>query len=120
MRLDELFKNLGSIAGTIGAQMRDAVEGVPLEEIDLTGPPPREVTLSGPARVVLSEGDVFRIDVDAGSTGEEVRFALNGERLRIAGGDSDSVVHISLPTPSKLAVAGSGRMTAARLARDGE
>ena len=64
MRLDELFRNLGYIAGTIGTQMREACEGVPLDELDLTGPAPRKVAHCGPAQVVLSEGDVFRVDVD--------------------------------------------------------
>jgi hypothetical protein len=119
MRLDELFKNLGYIAGTIGAQMREACDGVPLAELDLSGPPPRQVSLCGPARVVLSDGEAFEIDVETGADGEEPLFALEGDRLRIGGG-GDAVVRVILPAPDKLAVAGSGRMTAARLARDGE
>src|SRR5688572_9566280 len=116
MRLDELFRNLGYIAGTIGAQIREAYEGVPLEELDLTGPPPREVAMCGPTKVVLSEGETFAIDVEAAPGGEEVRFARDGDRLRIAGGDPDTVARITLPAPEKIAVAGSGRMTAQRLA----
>ena len=120
MRLDELFRNLGFIAGTVGAQMREACEGVLLEELDLTGPPPREVGQSGPAQVVLSEGEVFRIDVEAGPGDEHVRFALDERRLGIAGGGRDTVVRVTMPAPQKLAIAGSGRMTAAKLGRDGE
>ena len=120
MRLDELFKNLGYIAGTISAQMREARDGVPLEELDLTGPPPREVTLRGPARVELGEGEVFRIDVQAGAEDDEVRFSLDDDRLGIAGGGRDTVVNVTLPAAAKLSVAGSGRMTAERLASDGE
>jgi len=120
MRLDELFRNLGYIAGTIGAQVREACEGVPLEELDLTGPAPREVALRGPAQVVLSEGEVFRIDVEAGVDDDEVGFTLGGERLGIAGGGHDTIVRVTLPAPAKLAVCGSGRMSAEKLARDGE
>lgn len=120
MRLDELFRNLGYIAGTIGAQMREACEGVPLEELDLSGPPPREVGLRGPGQVVVSEGEGFAIDVEAGPASEDVRFALDEDRLNIGGGGRDTVVRVTLPAPAKLAIAGSGRMTAARLARDGE
>lgn len=120
MRLDELFRNLGYIAGTIGAQMREAFEGVPLEELDLTGPPPREVALRGPGQVALAEGEIVRIDVEDGPSGEVVRFAFDGERLAIAGGDRDTVVRLTLPAPERIALAGSGRMTAARLAHDGE
>jgi hypothetical protein len=120
MRLDELFKNLGYIAGTIGTQMRHgAFEGVPLEELDLTGPVPDQVALLGPAQVVLSKGKVLRIDVEAGDTSEPVRFKLDEERLAIAGGDRDTVVRISIPPRSKLSVAGSGRITADKLATDG-
>ncbi len=120
MRLDELFRNLGTIAGTIGAQMREAFEGVPLEELDLTGPPPREVSLRGPAQVVLSEGDSLAIDIEAGPDEDEVRFLLDEDRLAIAGGGRETVVRVTTPAPAKLATCGSGRMTAARLARDGE
>ena len=119
MRLDELFRNLGTIAGSIGAQMREAYDGVPLAELDLTGPPPREVSLSGPAQVVLSEGETLAIETEGGRDGEEPLFALAGGRLRISGG-RDAVVRVTLPAPDKLAVAGSGRLTAARLAHDGE
>jgi hypothetical protein len=120
MRLDELFKNLGYLAGTIGAQMRESCEGVPLEELDLTGPPPRKVAHCGPAQVVLSEGEVFRVDVEPGPGAADVRFALDGERLGISGGERETVINVTLPAPLKLSLAGSGRMTAARLARDGK
>ena len=120
MRLDELFRNLGYIAGTIGTQMREACEGVPLDELDLTGPAPRKVAHCGPAQVVLSEGDVFRVDVEPGPGAADVRFALDDERLAISGGDRETVVAITLPAPRKLSVAGSGRMTAAKLASDGK
>lgn len=121
MRLDELFKNLGYIAGTIGSQVRDgAFQGVPLEELDLTGPAPTHVSLLGPAQVLLGEGEVFRVEVEPGAGGEDVRFRLAEERLSIAGGDRETVVRIALPAASKLAVAGSGRMSAEKLAKDGE
>ena len=77
MRLEELFKNLGYLAATIGAQAREgAFEGVPLEELDLTAPPPKKIALCGPAQVILSEGEVFRIDVEPGPRGLYVVFAL--------------------------------------------
>jgi hypothetical protein len=117
MRLDELFKNLGYIAGTIGTQMREAFDGVPLAELDLTGPPPTKVSLRGAGEVVLSEGETFAVDIEGAADEAEVLFKRDGERLHICG---PGVVHLTLPAPRKLAVAGSGRMTAARLARDGE
>lgn len=119
MRLDELFRNLGQIAGTIGAQVREACEGVPLEELDLGDPAPREVALRGAAQVVLEEGEDFRIDVEDRSGAGDLRFALDGERLAIAGGNADIVVRLTMPAPARLVMAGSGRMTAAKLAHDG-
>src|SRR5688572_16505802 len=121
MRLDELFRSLGYLAGTIGSQMRDgAFDGVPLAELDLTGPAPAKVSLCGPAQLVLSEGEVFRVDVEGDPGGEEVLFSRHESRLGVSGGDADTIVRIALPAPRKLTVAGSGRMTAARLASDGK
>ena len=89
MRLDELFRNLGYLAGTIGAQMREgAFDGVPLAELDLTGPAPQKISLCGPAQVVLSEGEMFRVDVEAGPSGDEVLFARHEHRLGVSGGDA--------------------------------
>jgi hypothetical protein len=119
MRLDELFKNLGYIAGTIGTQMREGYAGVPLGELDLTGPTPHQIKLSGPAQVVLSEGETLAIAVEAGPDGEEALFALDDGQLRISGG-RDAIVRVTMPAPRKLAVAGSGRINAAKLAHDGE
>jgi hypothetical protein len=121
MRVDELFKNLGYLAATIGSHVRDtAFQGVPLEELDLTAEPPHEVSLLGPAQLVLSEGEVLRIDVDAGPAAEPVRFSLEDGRLGVTGGDRETVVRVSMPAPKKVAASGSGRMTVEKLARDGE
>src|SRR5688572_5084985 len=119
MRLDELFRNLGHIAGTIGAQIREAHDGVPLAELDLTGLPPSEVALRGSGQVVLAEGEAFAIEVDGAADAEEVRFTLDSGRLGVCGG-RDTIVQVTLPAPHKLSIAGSGRMSAARLGRDGE
>ena len=117
MRLDEIFTNLGVIAGAIASQVREAnAPGVPAGELDLTGPAPRKVALTGPGHVVLAEADVFRVEVENGPGSEDVRFTLDEKRLTVAGGAPETVVHISLPAPRKLAVAGSGRMSVARLA----
>jgi hypothetical protein len=121
MRLDELFKNLGILAATIGTQVRDgACQGVPLEDLDLTSPPPHEVSLLGPAKLELSEGEVFRIDVQSELDAEPVLFGLDAERLAVSGGNRETIVRVTLPAPKKIAVAGSGRMTVPRLATDGE
>ena len=104
MRLDELFKNLGYIAGTIGTQMREAYDGVPLAELDLTGPTPREVGLRGTGQIVLSEGETLAIVFEAEPDAEDVRFMRDGERLGVSGGDRGTVVRVTMPadlTPNK-------------------
>ena len=121
MRLDELFRNLGYVAATIGAQVRDSAwQGVPLEELDLTGPAPGTVSLLGPARLELSDGDVFRIDVQAALDAEPVLFGLDAERLAVSGGNRDTIVRVTLPAPTRISLAGSGRLTVAKLAQGGE
>ena len=123
MRLDELFKGLGYLAGSIGSQVRDSVvQGVPLEELDLTGPAPTKVALLGPAQLVVNAGEVFRVDIETapGPDSQEVRFSLDEGKLGVAGGDRDTVVQVTLPAAAKLTVAGSGRMTAEKLGPDGE
>jgi hypothetical protein len=120
MRLDELFKNLGYFAGDFAAQLRDAgIRGVPLEELDFTVPGPSKVALTGPARVTVKVGDVFRVEAE-GEGRDQLRFTLGEERLAISGGDEATSVTVTSPAPRKLAVAGSGRMTAERLGRDGK
>ena len=121
MRLEELFKNLGYLAASFGSQMRDnAGAGVPLEELDLTGPAPQKISLCSAAQLVVSEGEVFRVDVEPGGAAPEVRFALAEGRLGVSGGDAETIVRVTLPAPRKLAIAGSGNMKAEKLARDGK
>jgi putative autotransporter adhesin-like protein len=120
MRFEELFENLGHLAGTFASQMRHAVvQGVPLAELDLTGTAPSGVALIGPTKVEVRTGEVFRVEIE-GPAGDDVRFAPSEDRLGISGGDHDTVVRVTLPTIRKLELAGSGRMSADGLARDGE
>jgi hypothetical protein len=118
MRLDELFKNLGYLAGAFGEQMREACEGVPLEELDVAGPPPRRVSLCGPGQVFVAEGEAFGIEVEPGLGAADLRFTLGNDRIGIAGGDRDTIVRLTLPAPDRLSVAGSGRITAEKVAPD--
>jgi hypothetical protein len=121
MRFEELFRDLGSLAAAIGAQIRDATfQGVLLDELDLTGPAPSEISLLGPAQVFLSDGEVFRLDAEGGAAGEPLRFSLDGGRLGVMGGDRDTVVRVTVPAPRRITVAGAGRMTVAKLAADAE
>ena len=121
MRLDELFRNLGYLAGTIGAQMRDgAFDGVPLAELDLTGPAPRKGFAVRPGASRAERGRGVPRRCRAGPSGEEVLFARHEHRLGVSGGDAR---HRRAHHVARAAQAGggrSGRMTAAKLARDGK
>jgi hypothetical protein len=119
MRLEELFQNLGQMAGTFASQIRDATSGVSLEELDLTAAPPAKIALAGPGQVAVKDGLVFRVEAE-GDARDALRFALHEGRLTIAGGDQATFVTVTCPAPRKLAVAGSGRILAERLARDGK
>ena len=118
MRLDELFRNLGYIAGTIGEQVREACEGIPLAELDLSGAPPHKVGLCGPGQVFVAEGEGFGIEVEPGPGSDDLRFGLDEGKLRISGGEPDTIVRVTLPAPDRLSVAGAGRITAEKVARD--
>ena len=119
MRLDDLFRNLGTLAATIGSHTFEcAFDGVALEDLDLTGPPPRRITLSGPAQVVVTQGEAFHIEVQPGPTSRPLRFSREGKRLGVNGGDTETIVSITLPQLKKLSVAGSGRITADRIGPD--
>ena len=119
MRLDEVFKDLGYLAGQFAAQIRESAQGVPLEELDFTAPAPIKIALTGPSQVFVKVGEVFRIEAE-GPARDQLRFALGDGHLTISGGDPATVVTVTAPAPRKLAIAGSGRMTAERLAGDGK
>lgn len=121
MRLDEVMKNLGAIAGSVVGNLRDAaVPGAPLAELDLTLVAPHTVALAGPGKVVITTGEIFRVSVDDGSHSDEPRFAMIDGKLTISGGEKDTVVRLALPAVRGLTVAGSGRIKCEALAADGE
>jgi hypothetical protein len=131
MRLGKVFKALGpviaiAVAGGLaacdGANVRiNDSEGVPLSDLDLSGEPPREVVLFGPDNLDIRTGETLAIEVEGSDeVKERLRFVLDGgtlgvmrakgERLR----DTATVI-VTMPSPGKLTVAGSGTITAAEL-----
>lgn len=101
------------------------VEGVPLAEFDMAGEAPTRITLAGPDRLVITEGETLDITLEGDSqAGEALRFDRDGERLTIArdreifDGSGEAIVRMSVPAPSYLAIAGSGSIEAASMARD--
>jgi hypothetical protein len=101
----------------------DGHTGVPLAQLNLTASPAREITLLGPDTVHIVHGDTLSIHVsgDARATGA-LRFILADGRLGIGRqpdldvGNGTATVTITAPAVDHLTLAGSGTMSADRLA----
>jgi len=111
----------GPFAGFGGAS------GVPLEQFDMSGDPPRGVLLAGADRLVVTLGTEFAIavqgDEDARAT---LRFRMDDGVLHVAstnsshGGEGVATITVTAPALSKVTIAGAGRITVDALAEDAE
>ena len=135
--LHTLIKKMAPIAaiamafGTAGCDGIDVrindTDGVPLAELDMAGDPPTEVVLAGPDAVIISDGDALDIKVEGDDEAvAALRFSLEDGTLGIHR-EKDSwkdkgaaTVRVTMPSPSKLVIAGSGSLEAASLAGDAE
>lgn len=98
--------------------------GKPLSELDLSGPAPDSLALLGPDRVRIETGEKLAIKVEGDAEqAAQLRFTLKDGTLGILRakkgwntGDSVTVL-VTMPAPKSLTMAGSGRITAAALAR---
>ena len=104
----------------------DNGDGVPLSELDMSGPAPDQLALAGPDTVILTEGKTLAIDVE-GDPDDKLRFDLEGERLTIyredgvsTGGRGRATVRVTMPAPNEIDMAGSGRIEAATMATQAE
>lgn len=103
-------------------------EGVPLAELDLTGEAPTELVVAGPDQILVSDGATLDIDVEGDpSAVEALRFTLSDGTLGILRegeswrrGDSIATVRITMPSPAKIVLAGSGTVTAQSMAAEAE
>ena len=103
----------------------DGEGGVPLAELDLSGDPPSAVVLAGPDKVIISDGDTLEIDVSGEQEAvDALRFSLKGDKLAIARkpgqvkGDTYATIHVTMPAPKEVVIAGPGTIEAASLAGD--
>lgn len=117
----------GALSGCAYMNDWEEVEGVALSELDMSGDAPTSVTLAGPDRVVITEGDTLEITLDGDAeAGAALRFDRDGDRLTIArdqkeyDGRGTAIVRMRMPAPSHLAIAGSGNIEAASMASDAE
>lgn len=96
--------------------------GVPLLQLDLTGPAPSALVLDTAAAIEIQEGDALRIAVE-GSQGarERLRFRRDGDRLIIDHprgskrvGDPPTI-RVTMAPPTDLQIWDSGVITAAKM-----
>lgn len=119
---------LGTALGGCDANITiNGEDGVPLSELDMSGPAPSELVLASGDRVVLRDGDALDVSVegDADET-DKLRFSLDDETLGITrdgdswGSDSAVTITVTMPPPEEIVIAGSGSIKAQSLAREAE
>lgn len=105
----------------------DEVDGVALSEFDQSGDAPTELSLAGPDEVVITEGETLSISLEGSSeAGNALRFDRRGDELRIArdnnvfGGSDKAIIRITMPAPSGLEIAGSGKINSAVMASEAD
>lgn len=115
------------ISGCDGAKFTlNGEEGKKLAELDLTGKTPDELVLLGPDEVEVKQGDRLAITVDGDPEAvAAMRFTLSDSSLGILRYDKSdasegkrAVVHVTMPAPRELVMAGSGTIRADVLAPD--
>lgn len=117
----------GSVAGCSAENVSFGdKKGVPLSELDLTGDAPTAVALMGPDVVKVTEGDKLAIEVEASDEmSGAMRFALDGGTLGIlrskdAPKGETATILVTMPAPTSLVIAGSGRIETANMAPKAE
>ena len=115
------------VAGCDGSNVTIGGEqGKRLAELDLTGPAPNELVLLGPDEVQVTQGDSLAITVDGDpDAAAAMRFTLKNGTLSIlradklfSGDGKRAVVHVTMPAPKEVTMAGSGKISAPVLAPD--
>lgn len=134
MRLEHIFKSLAPVVALAAAEavsrcgtgdfQFNGKQGLPLDELDLTGPTPRELVLLGPDTVIITQGEKLTITAE-GDGAADLRFVLadgslgimhhRGETPQTTG---PATVHVTLPPLAKVVLAGSGTIHADALAGD--
>lgn len=122
------FAPLAAVAlavGTAGCDAKYTIngdEGKRLSELDLTGKAPTALVLAGPDNVIVTRGDTLAITVEGDEAAREaVRFTLDDDTLGVmrpgksSNRDSRATVRVTLPSLTKLTVAGSGTIRAPEL-----
>lgn len=116
-----------SLSGcTSGSGTMDGMKGLPLADLDLTVKPPEEISLLGPDKVNVIEGDKLAIAVSGNQNAKDrLRFVLHDGKLaigregwKIGGADDIATIDVTVPAARRLVMAGSGTLRAAVLRGD--
>lgn len=99
--------------------------GKPLAELDLSGPAPSKLALLGPDTVRIEPGEKLAIKVEGDpEQAAHLRFTLKDGTLGVLrdrkgwGIGGPVSVLVTMPAPTSLTMAGSGKISAAALARE--
>jgi hypothetical protein len=128
--INRLFKRMAPIAalalgtalsGCDGADITiNGEDGVPLAELDMSGPAPTELLLSSGDTVILTEGETFDLTVEGEGT-DTLRFVRDEKLIGITrengwNGKGKATIRITMPPPEEVVIAGSGDVKAQSLA----
>jgi len=99
----------------------DGEKGVPLAELDTSGPAPGGLAMLGPDEVVLRRGDRLAIAVEGDEEAKDaLRFTLKDGTLGIGRTNWKSSgrarITVTMPLPNKLVMAGSGSIASEGMA----
>ncbi|UYH54533.1 DUF2807 domain-containing protein [Qipengyuania sp. SS22] len=137
MTIHRILKGFAPLAALAGAALLAGCdgmnihvgdsEGVPLAELDMSGPAPTELVLAGPDRVIISEGDELDITVSGDDAAiQALRFSLDDEALGISR-ENDSwrdngiaTVRVTMPSLTAMVLAGSGDIEAASMSDEAD
>ncbi|MBS0483220.1 MAG: DUF2807 domain-containing protein [Proteobacteria bacterium] len=118
---------VAAVAGCDGATTikLNGEDGKKLADLDLSGTPPEELVLAGPDEVQIQAGDKLAITVDGDpAAADKLRFTLKDGTLGIMregktfdkGNGKIAVVHVTMPAPREMVMAGSGRIVSTAVA----
>jgi hypothetical protein len=115
---------LAPLAGCDDQMEINGQKGVPLAEVELSGPPPSELVLASGDKVIVSDGTSFSIKVE-GSDTSSLRFVRDERTIGITredgwSGKQTATIRITMPPPGEIVIAGSGTVQAQSLASNAE
>ena len=118
-----------SLAGCDGVNVNiGSSDGVPLSELDFSGPAPTTLALGSGDTVILTEGETLAITIEGDDKAkDDLRFVREKDMLGIGrepglfGKDgAPATIRVTMPAPRELMIGGSGSIAAQRLATTAE